>query len=67
MKCNMGKVDRIIRIVIGILLIAGLFFVSGTLLKAILGIIGLVMILTAATGFCPLYVPFGISTCKTEK
>jgi len=67
MKCNMGKVDRIIRIVIGVLLIAGIFLVSGTLLKVLFGIIGLAMILTAATGFCPLYVPFGISTCKTEK
>lgn len=67
MKCNMGKVDRIIRMVIGVLLIAGVFLISGTLLKVLFGIIGLVMILTAATGFCPLYVPFGISTCKTEK
>jgi len=61
MNCNVGKTDRIIRVVIGLgLLIAGMYF------KSWLGAIGVVPLLTAALGWCPLYVPFGKSSCKTK-
>jgi len=59
MKCNVGKTDRIIRIVLGIIIIAaGLYYQSWW------GLIGAVPLLTAALGWCPAYLPFGISTCK---
>ncbi len=65
MKKNMGKLDRIIRISL-VVLIAVLYFtnvISGTL-AIILGILALVFLLTSLVGVCPLYMPFGISTRK---
>lgn len=67
MKKNMGNVDKIIRILVAIVII-GLYFthqISGTL-----AIVGLVLsgifILTSFISFCPLYLPFGISSRKKE-
>lgn len=61
MKCNVGKGDKIIRIVLGLLIIAvGIYYQSWW------GAIGLLTIATAVFGFCPAYVPFGITTCKTN-
>ena len=65
MKNNMGMVDRVIRILI-VVVIAILYFtnvISGTL-ALILGILAVVFLLTSLLGFCPLYLPFGISTRK---
>ena len=65
MKKNIGKLDRIIRISL-VVLIAVLYFtnvISGTL-AIILGILALVFLLTSLVGVCPLYMPFGISTRK---
>jgi hypothetical protein len=67
MKKNMGSTDKIIRSVIAIL-IAVLYFtgtISGTL-GLILLIFGGIFLATSFISFCPLYVPFGISTCKTK-
>jgi hypothetical protein len=62
MKKNVGKADKIVRIVIGVVILAvGYYF------KSWWGLIGLVPILTAAIGWCPAYLPFGISTCKAKK
>ncbi len=59
MKCNVGKTDRIIRIILGLCIIgAGLYF------KSWLGIIGAIPLVTASLGWCPLYIPLGISSCK---
>lgn len=64
----MGTADRIIRVIIAAI-IAGLFF--GNVITGTLGIILLVLagvfLLTSVVSFCPLYAPFGISTCKTKK
>jgi len=68
MKKNMGTADRIIRVIIAAI-IAILFFtkvLSGTL-GVILLIISVVFLLTSVISFCPLYAPFGISTCKVQK
>lgn len=65
MKKNMGTIDRIVRIVAG-LLIAVLYFtgqISG-LAATILGLIALILIVTSFVGFCPLYAPFRFSTRK---
>lgn len=64
MKPNVGQNDRIIRFVVGIiLLLAGLFAVTGAL-QVILVILGAILLVTAALRFCPLYLPFKINTLK---
>ena len=57
MNQNVGKIDRLFRILIGIVIIA-----IGAYFKSWWGIIGVVPILTAIIGFCPLYIPFKIDT-----
>ena len=68
MKKNMGTVDKVVRILVAIV-IAGLYFanlISGTMAIILLFLAG-VFILTSFMSFCPLYLPFGISTRKKEK
>lgn len=68
MKKNMGSLDRIVRVVLAAIF-AVLFFtkvVTGTL-GIILLVLGAVFLLTSVVSFCPLYAPFGISTCETKK
>jgi hypothetical protein len=68
MKKNMGLADRVFRILIAIV-IAGLYLtnlISGTT-AIILLILAAVFALTSFIGFCPLYLPFGISTTKKAK
>ena len=62
MKTNIGKVDQIVRILLGIVLVSFFFLVDGGL--KYIGIIGLVLILTSSIKFCPLYTLFGIDTNK---
>lgn len=59
MKCNLGKLDRAARAIIGTLIIA-----LGVYLQSWWGAIGAVLVLTAAVRWCPLYLPFGLSSCK---
>jgi hypothetical protein len=68
MKKNMGIADRIIRVVIAAV-IATLYFtdiITGTLGIVLLVLAG-VFLLTSLVGFCPLYLPFGLSTCRKTK
>jgi hypothetical protein len=62
MQANVGSIDRIIRIVIGLGLI------GATLLGAIgaWGWLGVVLVATGVFRFCPAYLPFGWSSCKTR-
>ncbi|MBP6765268.1 MAG: DUF2892 domain-containing protein [Rubrivivax sp.] len=62
MKTNVGGIDRILRIVIGLVLIA--LTLTGTI--GVWGWIGVVPLLTAAMGFCPLYTVLGFSTCPMK-
>jgi len=62
MICNIGKTDRIIRAILGVLLIA-----LGVIYQSWWGAVGIIPLLTSLTGFCPLYIPFKISTVKTEE
>ncbi len=67
MKPNMGTVDRILRIVVALVII-GLYFaeqITGTAAIILLVLAG-VFILTSFMSFCPLYLPFGLSTKKKE-
>ena len=68
MKKNMGSTDKTIRIALAIIF-AVLYFtnvVTGTL-GLILLILGGIFLLTSFVSFCPLYAPFGLSTCKTKE
>lgn len=68
MKKNMGTTDRILRVLAAVL-IAALYLmhlISGTLAIVLLIIAG-VFILTSFISFCPLYLPFGISTRSKEE
>lgn len=60
MKLNVGGIDRVLRIVVGLVLIALAF--TGTV--GVWGWIGVVPLLTGAIGFCPAYPLLGLSTCK---
>jgi hypothetical protein len=68
MKKNMGTLDKVFRILVAAVIV-GLFFAH-----VLLGIVGIVLlvlagifIVTSVIGFCPLYLPFGISTKKNKK
>jgi hypothetical protein len=67
-KNNMGSADRGIRAVVGIVLLA-LYFMGAV--AGVLGwialILGVVLLATAALGWCPPYALLGINTCRTKK
>jgi len=68
MKKNMGRADRIIRIIIAAI-VTTLYFtnvISGTL-GIVLIILAGIFVLTSLVSFCPLYAPFGLSTCQTRE
>ncbi len=62
MKTNVGGIDRVLRIVIGLALIA--LTLTGAI--GVWGWIGLVPLATAALGFCPLYTVLGFSSCPVK-
>jgi hypothetical protein len=67
MKKNLGSVDRVIRFVLAVVLV-GLYFthmVSGTAAIVVLILAG-ILLLTSFISFCPLYLPFGISTRRKK-
>ncbi len=66
MKANEGLWDRVIRAMIGMFLVYWGFF-SGSLAggtATLLGVVGLVLLITGAVGYCPLYALFHIRTLK---
>ena len=68
MSTNIGAIDRILRIIVGLALIAfALGFLAPGASYAWLGWIGVVPLLTAVVGSCPLYSLLGFSTCPVEK
>jgi hypothetical protein len=65
MKKNMGTIDRVMRVVLAI--VVGVLYFEGSITgmaAAVLGVLAVIFLATGATGFCPLYVPFNISTMK---
>jgi len=65
MKKNMGTVDKVIRILVAVVVVI-LYFtnvISGTLGIVLLAL-SAVFVVTSILGFCPLYLPFSISTTK---
>lgn len=65
-KTNVGGIDRILRIVVGLALIAG-FFLNADASMRWLYLIGIVPLATGLMQTCPLYSILGISTCPTQK
>ncbi len=62
MKKNVGKIDKTLRLILGVVLI-----IVGVLTgNWIIGLVGIVPIATALVGWCPLYCPLGVSTCGKE-
>ena len=68
---NVGPADRVIRVLIGVIALALAFanlnIMSGSLLGILAAAVGAIMLGTATMGVCPLYLPFKLSTCKSEQ
>lgn len=62
MKCNVGKTDRVFRIVLGLIIILAGFYYQNWW-----GAVGIVPIFSGLIRWCPAYIPFGFSTCETDK
>ncbi|OGP68294.1 MAG: hypothetical protein A2W27_11230 [Deltaproteobacteria bacterium RBG_16_44_11] len=61
MICNVGKIDKSVRLIIGVVIaILGFYYQSWW------GFLAVIPIVTAIWGFCPLYTLFKINTCKKE-
>lgn len=68
MKKNMGITDRVIRVIIALIIVL-LYFtkvITGTLGIVLIALAG-VFVLTSFISFCPIYAPFGLSTCKVKE
>ena len=62
MKNNVGGIDKTARIIIGtIIILAGIIFQSWW------GVVGFIPLITGLSSKCPVYIPFGIKTDKSEK
>lgn len=61
MKRNIGNTDKKIRVAVGAIVV-----LAGILTQSWWGLVGIVPLVTAVIGFCPLYPLFGFSTCETE-
>lgn len=59
---NVGGIDRVLRIAVGLILIG--LTLSGTI--GLWGWIGVIPLATGIFTWCPAYLPFGIKTCKTR-
>ncbi len=67
MKKNMGSADKIIRLLTAAVIVVLYFtnIISGTL-GIVLLVLAAIFALTSFVSFCPLYAPFGLSTCKKK-
>jgi uncharacterized membrane protein len=68
MKKNMGKMDKGIRILVALVMMVLIYMdlIPKPWSFVLLGLAG-IFVLTSVISFCPLYVLFGINTCKNEK
>lgn len=65
-KTNEGTIDRVLRVVAGLVLLS-LFFVYPDSSWRYWTLIGIVPIATGLMGWCPLYTVFGLSTCPVKR
>lgn len=59
MRVNVGSVDRVVRIVAGLVIVG-----AGIAFKSWWGAVGVIPLATAGVRFCPLYTLLGVSTCR---
>jgi hypothetical protein len=64
MKKNVGSVDRVIRVVLGLIVLSLLFILEGNLKW--LGLIGFIPLITGLIGYCPIYAIFKTTTLKSK-
>ena len=64
LKNNVGKTDRIIRIIVGLGMLSLLFLVGGK--ERLWGLLGLIPLLTGIMGLCPFYALIGFKTCPLK-
>ncbi len=65
MQTNVGTVDRVIRLLVGLVILS--FVLTGETAARWLGLIGLVPLATAVAGTCPVYALFGATTCPLRQ
>ena len=65
-KNNVGGLDRIVRIVVGVVALAAFFFVGDAAWRWLL-LLGVVPLATGLMGTCPLYSMLGLSTCPVKR
>lgn len=63
MTCNVGGLDRALRIIVGLALIANVFIG----LQMVWMWIGIIPFFTGLFGICPMYYPLGLNTCPVKK
>ncbi len=61
MQCNIGKTDRLLRIILGLSVLG-----AGLATGSLWGLVGLVPLVTATLRFCPVYIPLGINTAEKQ-
>ena len=64
MTTNVGAIDRVLRIIVGLALIGTALGLYGPAYASVWGWLGAIPLLTALVGWCPAYTVFGIKTCK---
>ncbi len=62
MNANVGKIDKMVRLVLALVLFSLFFVLQGD--AKWLGLLGLVPLATGLASWCPLYTLFGMNTCK---
>lgn len=65
MKANVGAIDRVLRIIVGLGLLSLLFIMEGN--AKYFGLIGIVPLFTAIVRWCPAYALFGASSCPLSE
>ena len=63
MEKNVGGIDRVVRVIVGLGLLSLFFVLEGS--SRWWGLVGTRFPRDRALGWCPAYLPFGIKTCKT--
>ena len=63
MKTNVGGIDRLLRVAAGVALI----WMAATGIVGAWGWIGVVLVATGLIGWCPAYLPFGLSSCRVRQ
>ncbi|MDD5240199.1 MAG: DUF2892 domain-containing protein [Sulfuricella sp.] len=63
MKVNVGGIDKILRIAVGIVLLSLTFILKSESGLWLWGLIGIVPLATGLMGWCPAYTLFGINSC----